>query len=103
MKWRSKDKSDIRLFCSDLCSFNGSIDLKYRETNDKLSNIHKLEKRITKLENKLEKGKESTPPYDKVPSGSFSSANNLTSSKSAYAGCNADSTATRYFESEKIQ
>ena len=86
-----------------MCSINETIDLNYRETNDKLSNINKLEKRITKLENKLEKCKESTSPYDRALNETFSSANNLTSCKSAFADCNTDSTATCDFQAEMIQ
>ena len=84
-----------------MCSFNETIDLNYRETNDKLSNIHKLEKRMTKLENKLEKNKESTSPYNRAPNESFSCANDLTSCKSAFA--DTDNTATCDFQAEMIQ
>ena len=96
-------KSDIKLFRSDLCSLNETVDLNYRETNDKLSNIHKLEKRITKLENKLEKNKEITSPYNRAPNESFSCANDLTSCKSAFADYNTDNTATCDFQAEMIQ
>ena len=93
-------KSDIKLFRSDLCSLNETVDLNYRETNDKLSNIHKLEKRITKLENKLEKNKEITSPYNRAPNESFSCANDLTSCKSAFADYNTDNT-TVYHRNRK--
>ena len=86
-----------------MCSLYETIDLKYRETNDKLSNIHKLEKRITKLENKREKNKENTSPYDRTPNESFSCGNDLTSCKSAFTDNNTDNTATCDFQAEMIQ